>query len=131
MKKSAVKAKKGVRPANEHLVMVGDVLVDVGPSKPDYSRKVILSPKGLNRREVSLSEVRIADLWHAAKRLNELEDADEHRKIDPDDLELVEEFVERRRQGKTRGSALRDLILEVWHLAHDLKSNLANDVAEK
>lgn len=64
----------------------------------DYNRKVVLSVRGKERREVTLNDVQIPDLWHVAERL---------RRDDPD------------------GAAA---VLECWRICHDLKANLANDI---
>ena len=57
--------------------------------------KVILSPRGTARREIDVSQLQVADLWHVAMRVRDT--------------------------GDEQGSAM---ILEVWHLAHSLVENL-------
>ena len=64
----------------------------------DYSTTVILSPGGTAREEVKLSDIHIPDLWHLGQGL--IKDG-------------------RKRSGEN--------VLTVWHLAHDLKRNLAED----
>lgn len=119
----------------------------------DYGRKIILSPKGAARREVTLAEVSIPDLWHVARAAGlaidlasafargliddarfEGQEWDETRAEDGD---YVDTFIRDRMrrsggkyvnaEGKTRGEEVEAAIIETWHLAHDLKVNLAGD----
>ncbi len=64
----------------------------------DYSRNIILAPRGNDRRELAVGELHIPDLWHVAEYLRE--------------------------HGQERASSA---VLETWHIANDLKLNIAGD----
>ncbi len=74
--------------------------------------KVVLRPDGEARREVPLEEIEIPDLWHIAMLFNEGKAARVASIFEE------QEMVDR----------IREEILETWHLAHDLKRNLAGDI---
>jgi hypothetical protein len=61
------------------------------------SMKIVLSPGGSARREVELDEIQVPNLWHIAQAL---------------------------RTVAIKDPEASDMVLETWHLAHDLKANL-------
>ena len=63
--------------------------------------KVILAARGQARREVELSEVRVPDLWHIAT-----------------------DFGSGTKESTLTPTQKREVVLECWHLAHDLLANL-------
>lgn len=81
----------------------------------NYDRKVVLSPKGTNRREVALKDIHIPDLWHVYLALK-------------DDPYFSDKVLGVYEDGSPKSVA--DAVLECWHLTKDLYANLAGDVED-
>ena len=59
--------------------------------------KIVLSPRGSGRREVDLAEIQIPDLWHLAM-----------------DLKARKKLI------------ASEMVLDAWHLCHDLLEHIRN-----
>jgi len=62
-------------------------------------KTIVRSPEGADRREVDLDAIDIPDLWSLGHRLKQ--------------------------EGREREG---DMVLECWHLCHDLRWNLCNSM---
>ena len=76
--------------------------------------KIILAMGGSDRREVSLVDLEIPDMWHLAEALSTLNKRCKHLQSCP--------LAPLGREGWPESDAR--MVLETWHLAHDLKDNL-------
>ena len=118
-------------------------------SKIDYSRKIILHPKGEKRSEILLSSLTIPDLWHLAQHV---QDTYDRTHVVIEKLDKIIDDVENREvrnkldqllsilRGEKKikddienkeGAQAREKIIDIWRLAHDLKLNLAGDTEPK
>ncbi len=88
----------------------------------DYERNIILAPHGSARREVSLNEVHIPDLWRLGEMLRKMGPNFSFKYPEPTH-DVGVHFI--------NGEVLSEAVLKVWHLAHDLKRNLAGDTEPK
>jgi len=69
--------------------------------------RITRSPKGAGKRKVELSQVQIPDLWHLAMWLNDADGDRTVKKLQPNPV-------------------WPGMVLECWHLCHDLVANLAD-----
>jgi hypothetical protein len=90
-------------------------------AKSDYERKVVLCPRGKDRREVTINEITVPDLWHDYESLIKCADWLDGELMNPTKNTLISD----------RANVLRRIaerVKETWHLALDMKKNLAGDV---
>ncbi len=100
-------------------------------------RTIIRAPKGVDRREIPLSEVQVPDLWHIAAQFRDAAEAAGHI-FDVEDAHHVHSPDAQREKATVKveismAGCLQSYrrIMECWHLCHDLLLNLKGDTAPR